>query len=319
MSRVVDSALARQLNGTTEGGSVLARHMRRTAALVLMAVGLVMVQASPADARTDNRTKPVVYVHGYNPFGDGADCNMWNSMDSTMRSWGLTGQKVTVKYYFGDANCTHSLQNYGTNGRHYDPGYANWDRYVRLEHLGYRLAWMIYSQFSSRGITVDIVSHSMGGLITRYALAQTQRRNADFPPYLYVEDSVTLGTPHAGTGWADWCWTTQCGQMQPGSSFVNWLATYGPNPQGTGGTDWTAVGSYNDEIVSETSAVSMSAAHKVLYLAASDVKHSDYYVDASDARTADVNYQDNGGTWFAWYDAPYAVRWSDFGLLYGTW
>lgn len=294
------------------------KRVVRGSTVVAVIVALVTLGASPAEARTDTRSKPIVYVHGYNPFGDGADCNMWNSMDSTLRSWGLTGQKVTVRYYFGDVNCTHPLENYGTNGRHYDPG-GPWDRYVRIEHLGYRLAWMIYSQFSSRGITVDIVSHSMGGLITRYALAQTARRHADFPPYLYVEDSVTLGTPHSGTGWANWCWTTQCSQMRPGSSFVNWLATNAPNPQGSGGTDWTNIGAYDDEIVSESSAVAMSAAHKVQYLDSANVYHSDYYALTTDSRTADVIYNDNGGPWYAWYDAPWPVRWSDYALYLGTW
>lgn len=286
---------------------------------VIVALALIVLPAPSADARTDTRTKPIVYVHGYNAFGDGTDCNMWSTMDNTLRSWGLTGPKVTVRYYFGDVNCSKSLQNYGTNGRHYDPGYSQWDRYVRIEHLGYRLAWMIYTEYSSKGIAVDVVSHSMGGLITRYALAQTALHNADFPPYLYVEDSVTLGTPHAGTGWADWCWTTQCEEMRPGSAHVNWLAANAPNPQGSGGTDWTAIGSYNDEVVSESSAIAMNAAHKVQYLPSADVAHSDYYVDTTDARTADVYYNDFGGPFYAWYDAPWAVRWSDYSLFYGTW
>ena len=287
---------------------------------VFVAVAVLLGANVPgAEARTDNRSKPTVYVHGYNAFGDGTDCNMWNTMDNTLNTWGNTGAKSTVKYYFGDTNCTHSLQSYGTNGKHYDPGYANWDRYVRLEHLGYRLAWMLYTVYSRNGVTVDVVSHSMGGLITRYALAQVARKHVDFPPYLYVEDSVTLGTPHAGTGWADLCWTTQCEQMRPGSAFVNWLASYAPNPQGSGGTDWTTVGSYDDEVVSEGSAISMSAAHKVQYLGSADVAHSDYYVDTSDLRTADVRYNDYGGTFYYWYDAPWAVRWSDYALVYGSW
>ncbi len=296
----------------------MTRRIGRLSTAAVVATALVAMLATTVEARTDTRTKPVVYVHGYNAFGDGTDCNMWSSMDSTLRSWGLTGPKVTVRYYKGDTNCTNALENYGTNGRHYDPG-GPYDRYVRVEHLGYRLAWMIYNLYSSRGVTVDIVSHSMGGLITRYALAQVARRHPDFPPYLYVEDSVTLGTPHAGTGWADWCWTTQCEQMRPGSSLVNWLGTYAPNPQASGGTDWTAVGSYDDEIVSETSAIAMSAAHKVQYLGSADVAHGDYYQDTTDARTADVRYNDNGGTFYTWYDAPWEVRWSDQSLLYGSW
>jgi pimeloyl-ACP methyl ester carboxylesterase len=292
--------------------------IRRSAAVLALAMALFALNATPAEARTDNRTKPVVFVHGYNPFGDGTSCTMWDPMVNAMRSWGFTGAVSTVRYYKGDTGCTHALESFGANGRHYDPG-TTYDRYVRLEHLGYRLAWMIYSQYSSRGITVDIVSHSMGGLITRYALAQVARRHADFPPYLYVEDSVTLGTPHAGTGWASWCWTTQCEQMRPGSSFVSWLAANAPNPQGSGGTDWTAVGAYDDEIVSESSAIAMSAAHKIQYLDSADVAHSDYYNDTTDARTADVRYNDGGGPFYTWYDAPWGVRWSDFALLYGTW
>ncbi|HEX2038733.1 MAG TPA: hypothetical protein VHF47_03255 [Acidimicrobiales bacterium] len=294
-------------------------RLGKVATALAVVLALFALPAPPAEARTDNRSKPVVYIHGYNAFGDGTDCNMWATMDNTLRSWGLTGSKVTVRYYKGDVNCTHALENYGSPGVHFDPGTNSYDRYVRLEHLGYELAWMIHREFSSRGVTVDVVAHSMGGLITRYALAQVARGHADFPPYLYVEDIVTLGTPHAGTGWANFCWTTQCEQMRPGSSFVNWLASNAPNPQGSGGTDWTAVGSYNDEIVSETSAVSMSASHKVLYHPSADVLHGDYYVDTTDARTADVSYNDFGGTWYSWYDAPWSVRWSDYSLLYGSW
>lgn len=296
----------------------MTRHVRRVATVLVMVMALVGLYTPAAEARTDNRSKPVLYVHGYNSFGDGSDCNMWNPMDNTLRSWGLTGQKVTFRYYFGDTSCTNAAENYGTAGRHYDPGGAH-DRYTRLEHIGYHMAWMIYDEWSSKGITVDVVSHSMGGLITRYAIAQVARQHADFPPYLYVEDSVTLGTPHAGTGWANYCWTTQCEQMRPGSSFVNWLSSNAPNPQGSGGTDWTAIGSYNDEVVSESSAIAMSAAHKIQYLGSSDVAHGDYYQDTTDARTADVRYNDYGGSFYSWYDAPWGVRWSDYALHLGSW
>jgi hypothetical protein len=50
-----------------------------------------------------------------------------------------------------------------------------------------------------------------------------------------------------------------------------------------------------------------------------NIGHSDYQQRTSDLRTADVEYNDNGGPWYAWYDAPYPVRWSDFSLLYGSW
>jgi len=49
------------------------------------------------------------------------------------------------------------------------------------------------------------------------------------------------------------------------------------------------------------------------------IGHSDYMGDTSDVRDADTEYNDFGGTWYSWYSAPHAVRWSDNALLYGSW
>ena len=131
---------------------------------------------------------------------------------------------------------------------------------------------------------------------------------------------ITLGTPHQGSGWASGCtWAYECVQLQNGSAFVNYLGSSAQNPQGDGGTDWTLVSSYDDGIVSEGSGVGMTAGHKVSYLGSMNVGHSDYMNDTSDVRDADVEYNDNGGPWHTWYDGPHAVRWADFGLLYGSW
>lgn len=283
------------------------------AALVGIAV---LAVAAPASARTDNRSKPVVYVHGFDLFSS-SDCNNWNAMDSTLRTWGLTGTKVTVQYYSNDVNCGYTVLHHGSHATHYGSSHTTHNTSTDIRHLAYHMAWMINDHFG--GQTVDVVSHSMGGLITRYMIHRRQAGDAAFPSSLPVEDSVTLGSPHNGTGWAYGCGYTQCVQMRPGSSFINYLNASAQNPQGTGGTDWTLQGSDDDGIVSASSATSMTAAHKVIYLTSADVGHSDYYADTTDARTADVNYNDNGGPWYAWYDAPWSVRWSDFGMYLGTW
>lgn len=285
-----------------------------TAGLVVLLIGV----APGAWARTDNRSKPVVYVHGFNLF-ENTDCNMWNNMDSTLRGWGLTGEKVTVKYYWADANCTYTGDHHGSHATHFGSSHTSHTTGTYIEHLGYHLAWMIHDHFTVNNQAVDVVAHSMGGLITRYAVSGVQRKLSGFPSRILVEDIVTLGTPHAGSGWAYGCGARQCLEMRPGSSFLSALATNAPNPQGEGGTDWTAMGSDSDGIVSASSAVNMSAAHKVIYLSSSGIGHGDFYNSTSDARTADVHYQDNGGPWYAWYDAPYPVRWSDFAMLLGTW
>ena len=84
-----------------------------------------------------------------------------------------------------------------------------------------------------------------------------------FPPFLYVEDVITLGTPHQGSGWASGCtWAYECVQMENGSSFVNYLGSNAQNPQADGGSDWTLASSYDDGVVSEGSGVGMNANHK---------------------------------------------------------
>lgn len=275
------------------------RPLRAAALAAAVILAVVVVPASPASARSDNRAKPILFLHGLDAFGSaGSDCNMWNPMISALRAWGHTGAMHKIKYYTYDTNCTNTI--------------ASGDQNVSITTLGNNLAWWIWNNYTSRGITVDVVGHSMGGLITRSALAQAGSAGA--PAYLYVEDVVTLGTPHSGSGWAYGCGWLQCEQIRPGSSFLNGLRQ---NPQGSGGTDWTLVGSDSDGIVSASSGTGMTAAHKVQYWWP-DYGHSDYYGDTSDARDADVQYNDNAG-WFAWYDAPRAVRWSDFALTYGSW
>lgn len=291
--------------------------MRKSRSLLAVA-GAVAVLATPlaAAARTDDRTKPVVYVHGFDVFSS-TNCTMWNNMDNALRSWGLTGTKVTVQYYSGDSNCTYSVIHHGSHSAHYGGSHTSHNNSTDIRHLGYHLAWMIRDHFGTQ--PVDVVAHSMGGLVSRYMVYRIAKGDAAFPSTLSVEDVVTMGTPHNGTGWAYGCGSTECVQMRPGSSFLNDLNANGQNPQATGGTDWTLMGSDSDGIVSASSATYSSANHKVIYLSSNGIGHGDFYNSTSDARTADVNYQDFGGSWYAWYDAPYPVRWSDYAMLLGTW
>lgn len=153
-----------------------------------------------------------MFVHGLDAFGEaGVDCaGTWNNMSGRLAQFGHSSTKATVRYYGGDTNCSHSLSSHGSHSKHYprtdahtSNGHHDMDGDIR--HLGYHLAWMIYNTWSRNGVTVDAVGHSMGGLILRYALHRIQASDGAFPPYLYVEDVVTLGTPHLGSGWASGC------------------------------------------------------------------------------------------------------------------
>src|SRR5439155_25572805 len=100
-----------------------------------------------------------------------------------------------------------------------------------IRHLAYHLAWTIYDLYASRGVAVEAVGHSMGGLMIRYAIAQVQGGNPDFPPSLMIAHAVTLGTPNGGDLHAQSCDLQECVQMRPGSAFLRWLDRWARNPQ----------------------------------------------------------------------------------------
>lgn len=79
-----------------------------------------------------------------------------------------------------------------------------------IRHVACELAWFIWFDASWRGWTVNIVAHSTGGIITQWALATTPH-DPNFPPYLLVQNVVTMGTPFGGapTGYGD----TKCNQL----------------------------------------------------------------------------------------------------------
>jgi hypothetical protein len=296
------------------------KQLRRTFVALVAAFTLLVAVAPAADARTDDKTKRVLLIHGYQPWGTPTSpCDMWGPMETALQGQGFTGPLTTVQYYDAQVACDISVIPYGSPTAHHAPSGGKHDRYVSIRHLGYELAWMIHQEYSRHGQTVDIAAHSMGGLIVRYALAQVQAKHPEFPPYLYVEDVVTMGTPHNGSGYASWCWTTQCNEMTGGSSFLEWVRSNAWNPQTSGGTDWTAMGSYADGTVSASSSVDMGAAHKVLYESSAGIGHGDYYTATSTASSAAVRYNDYGGTWYSWSSGYWPVRWSATAMYLGTW
>lgn len=97
----------------------LRRPWRRRLGLVaavatLMAV-LVFGSATPADAHTVNRSKVVLFIHGYNPTSNSTDCGAtFDRMIGQLRAEGFTGSMVKVGFYSGDVNCDVNLRSYGS-------------------------------------------------------------------------------------------------------------------------------------------------------------------------------------------------------------
>ncbi|WP_283138914.1 FG-GAP-like repeat-containing protein [Rhizohabitans arisaemae] len=204
--------------------------------------------------RDDSLDKPIYLVHGYDPDGlePTHDCrSYWNTTINDYRygdAPNATGPIHTIGYYGANTSCDIMIERGG--------------RGTGLQHLGNKLAWEIYNRYSSRGISVDVVAHSMGGLILRAALTGAQQKLGNWPPYLYIEDAITLSTPHGGSDWALACTTAQCRDMTPGSAFLVWLDD---NPQGDQRTDWTLMSADDDDSVKAISGVNMPAPHKIRY------------------------------------------------------
>ncbi|MFF3335582.1 esterase/lipase family protein [Streptomyces sp. NPDC002888] len=241
------------------------RHWRTRLLAVALGLLLAVGLAGPAQGapvRDDSVSRPIYFVPGYGMWG-GYDCwsDYWKPAGDQMRAWGMTGSYHTVGYYDGNTNCNTTIINGGS-------------RDVSIKELGRLLAWNIYSSYSKHNLSVDVVAHSMGGLVTRAALTGVARKESGWPPYLYIEDVVTLSTPHRGTGIGYVCAFIQCQEMRPGSTLLNWLYQ---SPQSAIGTDWTLMGADDDDTVDTESALGMSAGHYVRYDASQGIEHDQIY------------------------------------------
>ena len=271
---------------------------------------------------TVTRSAPVLMVHGFE-LGGASDCTKWNTMASLFSGWGHPTM-VRLRFYDGDTGCDHNISHHGSHDRHYGGVGHRGDGHTQnadIRHLAYHLAWYINDHWGSVS-NVDVVAHSMGGLLLRYALWRTSVGDPDFPATLMVQDAVTLGTPHLGTyqatGCAYWKDYTQCRQMSPGSAFLKDLESYAQNPQGYPETDWTLVGSEDDHTVSEGSATGMKSQHKVLY---GDGRGHSSYRERSGTAGTRVKWDEgwDGKDYFHWDDAPDIINWADRATAASAW
>jgi hypothetical protein len=297
--------------------------------------------AAPTVAGLRDPNGTILFVHGFNfkPAGSslGWDCQKGSFdvlefylhhqhtadlQNGIAKSW--TGKLVTLKYYDGDTTCDANLHDspYAGHCSSYEAGNEGSNE-ESLYHLSCLLAWKIWLDYSQYGTNVEIVAHSMGGLIVRNALYQVQQhKSAAMPPGpLLVSDVVTIATPHGGVPNASativnpieanienalnvfTCVTCQqFRQMQVGGKFMNEMADFAQNPQGGQGTDWTLIGQGRHELTQKpacdfvdlqaNSAVYMDGGHKVIYETPC-YDHGGYLGDQSDVNSATAYVCDN--------------------------
>lgn len=284
-------------------------------ALTLLLAGLLLAPRA-ALAFTYSKSFDIVLVHGYSPVGcPGTNVSDdWAPLEGDLAEDGWTGVVHEVGYYSCDAGVPagdwidgHHRPGASPHGEYFaecaqnpefpDCQAGGWqsheasasegatahNRNTDIRHLAYHLAWYLWDDFSSRGVNVQVVAYSMGGLVARWALAATQDHAVGtdpatgryvFPPGLLVHNVVTLGTPHNGAflaylrGLAP---SVEADEMTPGSTFLGQLNVNGA-PRGAQGTDWTAIGAEDpliagDGVVASRSAIDVccTAVHRIVY------------------------------------------------------
>lgn len=186
-----------------------------------MLLGVVVAGiAALAPAATATAVEPILFVHGWNSSG-----SIWNTMIGRFQADGWTAaQTNNWSYNTAQSNVTTA-------------GQVN----TKVDQI----------RAATGAAKVDIISHSMGGLNTRYYLK-------NLGGAAEVDEWVSLGGPNHGTQTAYACfWNTSCFEMQPGSSFLTNLNAGDETPGAVNyGTWWSPC----DEIINPDSSVLLSGA-----------------------------------------------------------
>ncbi|MFE7245303.1 esterase/lipase family protein [Streptomyces sp. NPDC057580] len=267
--------------------------------------------------RADTKSRPVFFIHGYDfkgsptNTGSGHDCKAyWNKTLEWFkhRKWS-SSNLITWGYYGGNKRCDRNLTS----------GHVNTEPTV----IARKLANHIYENYSKKDRPVDMVGHSYGGLIIRAAIVGTNKKVKGFPPYLLIEDAVTMGTPHHGATLASACPHVQCKRMAKGSNWIKWLN--GGNSEARGGTDWTLIGSNADLVVSADSATAMtgdhkkmSAEHRIRYYKQEGIGHNDY-TDIGKGMTYDYWRIRNGGKGYRVSNSAGPIRMANRATQFARW
>ena len=200
--------------------------MRKTL-VALLAAFAVLVPAASAQA-----AEPILFVHGWNSSG-----SVWNTMISRFQADGFTNLN-NWSYNTAQSNKTTASQ----------------------------IATKVSQIRTATGAAkVDIITHSMGGLSSRWYVKFLGGTNS-------VDEWVSLGGPNHGTNLASLCfWQTSCIEMRAGSSFLSQLNSGDETPGAVRyGTWWSPC----DEVINPDSSILLSGATNTQTAC---ILHSGYY------------------------------------------
>ena len=189
------------------------------AALVSLVVSLAVF--APSGAKTSaSHVDPILFVHGYT-----SNAAAWDTMKARFLADGWESNRLYA-YTFSSTVSNATI----------------------AQAVKTRVNEILAATGAAK---VDIVTHSMGGLSSRYYIRNLGGQTT-------VDDWVSLGGPNHGTTWAYGCFfISPCNQMIPGSSFLNALNSGDETPGAVRyGTWWSPC----DELINPDTSTILSGA-----------------------------------------------------------
>jgi triacylglycerol lipase len=169
-------------------------------ALTVATAALVGLPAPAQAASYTPSSNPILFVHGWN-----SSASTWNTMISRFQADGWPSSHLRAfSYNTSQSNATTAQT----------------------------VSQEVDKLLASTGATkVDIITHSMGGLSSRYYLKNLASSGK-------VDRWVSLGGPNHGTSSANTCVSTACVEMRVGSTFLATLNSGDETPGAFGYGTW---------------------------------------------------------------------------------
>jgi triacylglycerol lipase len=186
------------------------RRIAAGALVVLPLAAAAFAQAPPT--RAAPARDPILFVHGWQ-----GNAGQWRTMMARFRRDGWSEAELFA-WTFDDRQSNAAV----------------------AARISARIDQVLAATGASR---VDVVTHSMGSLSTRYYLKNLARPGR-------VDAWASLGGPNHGTQAAWLCFSTACREMRPGSAF---LAALNREDETPGAARYATWGSPCDEVVGPSS------------------------------------------------------------------
>lgn len=196
--------------------------MRRfiVAALLAIVVSLALFAPTGSKPASASHVDPILFVHGYT-----SNASAWDTMIARFQADGWESNRLFA-YTFSSTQSNATV----------------------AQAVKTRVDQIIAQTGAAK---VDIITHSMGGLSSRYYLK-------NLGGAAVTDEWVSLGGPNHGTTWAYGCFFfSPCNQMIPGSSFLNALNSGDETPGAARyGTWWSPC----DELINPDTSTILSGA-----------------------------------------------------------